>query len=492
MDPGARPSPGGHPWRILSALGFAVTALPLWAYFPFETAAAPRVVVGGLALLAACLPASALLAAAALLPLAGVMAAQFGTSVTRGLAEPMVLACLAGWSLRFGLAGIQPSNDVRSVIRPALVFGLVVIASVAARSGWLDAAIADPWVFAKGLWRFLGTTYYNPPARFDAARVAMVSLEGFGLFVGAAVLTARDKALVTRVLAMAACGAAGVAAINIQRLLTVSLRTGQFWESLRHFVATVRFTAAFPDVNAAGSFLAMGLVITLGLAFEAWGERRRADRAVGWSLAAIGTAAALFLTGSRAAMIATVPALLVLLLASRLPKRLTVAAAVVVLVGALAAVPFLMTRFVPASAAINYRVETTRAALSMVSDHPIFGVGLGGFYDASERYFSPEFRKTVPRENAHNYFLQVLAELGIVGFVPFVWMLGVVARRAAERLRAGTLPMATAGAAAGSLAFCVTWLSGHPLLVYEPATAFWVVFGATAGALASPPAAEVT
>ncbi len=86
----------------------------------------------------------------------------------------------------------------------------------------------------------------------------------------------------------------------------------------------------------------------------------------------------------------------------------------------------------------------------------------------------------MPRENAHNNFLQVLGELGIVGFVPFVWALWAIARVVARSSRAGTLPAPALGGAAGLAAFVLTWLTGHPLLIFEVATAFWLVLGAVA------------
>jgi O-antigen ligase len=476
-------------WRGTAALALLPIALPLGGFFEVETAVWPRALVAGLALVAACSPASALLVGAALLPLAPPLGSLLGVTTTLAFAEVLTFACLAGWTVRFGIEGARPSRAARAAILPALVLGVVVAASVFVQSNVAPLSLDAPGLFIRTAWRFLSTNYCGPRAAFAAVGPGMAVLAGLGLFAAAVLLTARDAGLATRVAAMAAWGAFGVAAVNLQRLVTVSLRTGEFWTAIRRFVSTVRFTAAFPDVNAAGSYLAMGLVVTLGLTVQAW-EGRRLVRGAAWGLMAIATGAALLLTGSRAALIAVVPALLVLLFASRLSKRFVRVAVLVVLVVAAAVLPVLSSRFIPADRAVSYRLETTRAALKMVSDHPVFGLGQGAFYDASARYFSAGFRQSVPRENAHNYFLQVLAELGIVGFAPFVWMIGRVGLRTLQAIRRGCVPMASAGAAAGLLAFCITWLSGHPMLVFEPATAFWIALGATGGAFAASPANE--
>jgi O-antigen ligase len=121
----------------------------------------------------------------------------------------------------------------------------------------------------------------------------------------------------------------------------------------------------------------------------------------------------------------------------------------------------------------------------------VFGVGVGAFFERSAEYVTPAFRTIVPRENAHNNFLQVLAELGIVGFVPFVWVLGAVAWSVVRSWRTGRLSAAAVGGAAGLAAFVMTWLSGHPLLIFEVATAFWLVLG-TVAALAIGDEAETS
>jgi O-antigen ligase len=70
------------------------------------------------------------------------------------------------------------------------------------------------------------------------------------------------------------------------------------------------------------------------------------------------------------------------------------------------------------------RVEYWRAAVEMARDYP-FGIGLGNFHEAVKQYI-PGLRIT---RNAHNTYLQCLAELGYPGLLLFGMVLVVTLRR---------------------------------------------------------------
>jgi O-antigen ligase len=487
----------GRLGRSLAALTLALAAaLPLWSLFRVETVPAARMLVAGMAAMSVVSPVSGLLACAGVLPLTGPLSAFLGSAAPYSLGEPLVLAFLAGWLLRTAVRPGAPSGVARrAVLAPVLALAVVVMASAVVQLYALGPVPGHSRSPAVAAFHFAVADYFRDRSAFGAIPAAAFWLEGLGLFAATLLLGGRVRALGARLLAMVSFGAVGVSALSIVRLVTVSLRNEDVWAALANHLQTIRISAAFPDPNAAGSYLAMCLLTAVGAAIAssvggAGSDRDTPGRLTGLlSLAAIpAMATGLWLTGSRAALLAVVPASALLIpLVLRAPRRLRGVGAGLVVLLALLSLPLLPGRFNPPEVTgrslpltVGFRTEMTRMAFRMIAAQPVFGVGVGRFHASSGQYFTPEFRVAVPRENAHNNFLQVLGELGIVGFVPFVWALWAVARAVGRSSRAGTLPAPGLGGAAGLAAFVLTWLTGHPLLIFEVATAFWLVLGAVA------------
>jgi O-antigen ligase len=123
------------------------------------------------------------------------------------------------------------------------------------------------------------------------------------------------------------------------------------------------------------------------------------------------------------------------------------------------------------------RRAISAAGLRMVGERPVFGQGPGTFVKRLGDFYRPWDEGYKPRhENAHNYFIQVAAETGIVGFVGFLWVVatGLVAAFTrnlnGERVRARLL-------AAGIVGYLMTAFTGHPLLLSEQAFLFWGSLG---------------
>ena len=53
----------------------------------------------------------------------------------------------------------------------------------------------------------------------------------------------------------------------------------------------------------------------------------------------------------------------------------------------------------------------------------IFGVGVGHYFDRSSEFMPEELRRIYGNENAHNYFAQQFAEVGVVGGLLFIWLI---------------------------------------------------------------------
>jgi O-antigen ligase len=83
------------------------------------------------------------------------------------------------------------------------------------------------------------------------------------------------------------------------------------------------------------------------------------------------------------------------------------------------------------------RVDIDRDALRMFEHNPILGWGLGTFADVY-----PQFRSFYTNffvDNAHNDYLQLLVEMGTLGFATMLWFLVTVYYRAIKKLKNWTV-----------------------------------------------------
>ena len=83
--------------------------------------------------------------------------------------------------------------------------------------------------------------------------------------------------------------------------------------------------------------------------------------------------------------------------------------------------------------AILERVSQWYAGWQMFANNPILGVGIGNYPKAYETYSLPGWPTGVG--HAHNYYLNLLAEGGLLTFVAFLFFLGIAWRLAAVTWR---------------------------------------------------------
>lgn len=122
-----------------------------------------------------------------------------------------------------------------------------------------------------------------------------------------------------------------------------------------------------------------------------------------------------------------------------------------------------ITNFSEFNVALTYRPENFMAALRMLQLFPVLGLGQSEFYRQSANYqLSQSYFLAIEQngENAHNYFLQTLAETGLAGGALFALMLAYPFLR--SRSRQDLLP-----AAIGLGSVFVGNLFAHSMLVRE-------------------------
>lgn len=440
----------------------------------------PKLLLLAFALLAALRPVVALHLLAAAVPVAW-YGFQRHWNPAVPWAETLVCAALAG--LCAHAASARRGGLPWSLRAPALLFGVVVAAAVV-------AALGVPWLrlgpgFRDALATQLLREYFIDSRGFPALHAGMLLLEGVLLFAFAARHAAgQGWERLAGVAAMTVIGATVAATLNLARLYQAASRADDLWTAIVHLSRTVRFNVHYADYNAAGSYFAMAALAAIAILAAV---RATLPRLI-WLACTTAILAGLWLTASRAAYLALIVAIAGAMATRwllRPGRRIAVAA---VMIAATAGVVLIIALAAPMRGnqhssfiAAGVRLGMANVAARMIASHPAFGIGSGEFQQRSGEFATPELIAQFPvavHENAHNNFLQIAAELGLLGGGTFVWLVGAGLFFAA---RGSTADRPRLLVAAASTAFVVSWLAGHPLLVPEPAYAFWILFGAAAG-----------
>jgi O-antigen ligase len=434
-----------------------------------------------LAALTAVRPSDSLMAAAALLSFGSVLSAFAHGSYS--WTEAMAAAVLMGWCAR---TSVCPRTRATRLTPPVLVLSalsaasmLVLLAVVQARTEYLPAFLH--WVTT-----YVTTGFFRQDLNLRPLNDAFSVLVGIGLAWAAAEAITEAPPSARRCTRMLVVGAAGIAALSVLRLMSAAIVTGDAIDALQRMVPAIRLSPAFRDYNAAGSYLALGLTVAV-LAPQPPGWTRLVRSGL-VALLSLG----LWLTGSRvalasAALVITIAAALHVLRRYRVRPRRFVRAAVVAATGCLLVVVVMARpraddeRATPARS-FGLRVELARTALRMTASAPVFGVGVGRYFDRSMEFSSESLPSNFRRQNAHNNFLQLMAELGVAGLAAFLWMLAVAFRQAWHSV-GGTSADDRWNSAllAGLAVFVLTCLGGHPLLIPEVAMPFWLALGVVCG-----------
>jgi len=408
-------------------------------------------------------PAIGLLVVAAAAPLGELAVPLLGARPVRH-AETLVMAFLAGWLLARAFASEVRKPALATHAKAAVwVFTCILLGSVATTLFQLHASAPGRFsqVAADLLRGYLVTD--EPAGVHQAASL----LEGIGLLVAVTTFARRNDLFTLRIaVVLVASGvvvsvASGLLATGIGPAATLARQTA----SGMH-----RFSAAQPDVNAAASASLLPLALSIGLAVAVPRGRLLA------AAAAVVLSGALALAGSRAALVA-VGFVIACGAAVRFLNGRKARIAAFVVVASAAGLVLLSVLRSGDSVALDMRYGFTRASMRMIAARPVFGVGEGRYYALSSLALPPRLAWWYGRENAHDYFLQTAAELGVAGFTAFVWMLVALyapATRMVWGARAGAVAAAAVG---GTAAYLATCLSGHPLLVPETAVPFWLVLG---------------
>ena len=471
-------------WRSLP-VRLSLIAIPLaltTTVLVFNVGPAIRLIAAATLGISFVSPVHGLLLVATLAPIGRLVAMVIGAGEFR-IGEVMVLAFLLGWLLR--TRPVRPGPRVAAA-SAGWLFAAAVVGSIA---GLALQLYAYPGELAAQIDRIVHGYFFSTDriGFTDGLRL----LEGLGL-AAAAVMLLRQRPKLALTLPAALTASAAIASCSSMLL----------WRGIGPVAALERYgrvgfrvSTHVLDVNAAGSYFAMSLCLAVGMA-----ARHRGYRRALWCAMAGSSGMGLWLSASRSAMASAAIVLVIAatwMLSDRHPVRTRAAALLAVLVIALAAgaVRARLLERDPTYRGAGFREQFFATSLRMIAARPVFGVGEGQYYSSSSLFLSPQLAWTYGAENAHNAFLQIGSELGLVGFGLFMWWVGATVSRAARALARAQRDGRLLGCTSGVVVFLGTCLTGHPLLIGEVAYPFWMLFGLTSGLagsvlLSDPVAAE--
>jgi len=232
--------------------------------------------------------------------------------------------------------------------------------------------------------------------------------------------------------------------------------------------------------------VAYSLVILLPIAYALGGLSGIRGRLV-VALAMLAYSAAIYTTFSRGGLLGFFSVLVVIGLRVRSQVMRVAAIGLMALAGI--AVAYFWQRAdgfasLDRDATLNQRFITLKAGMEMFTDHPLLGVGAGCSVVAFADY-APGGALTHKALIVHNTVVQALAELGLLGSVPYLLLIlsALVGAHQLARRRTGPggdseLPVLMAGVQAALVGFVVCGLASGLVLSWFP----YILFGLVSAA----------
>lgn len=342
-------------------------------------------------------------------------------------------------------------------------------------------------------------TSYTTVLLDDAARETLVQ-NGKDLLIGillAALVTTGGRLVWT--VRIGCLAAVAVAAITVVQFVTGTQEAtylGFANAEIKNIAGSVdswRASGPLPDPNFFGQLLVIFVPLTGAVALRDTSRWVRGGAMIG--LLIIG--AAIYFTFSRGALLAlmTIVVLTVVFAGHRILRWLALAAILAGMAGALAYAPEAAERLASLAdvfggketgdPAIAERRSVLVAALRMISDQPLLGVGYGQYEVLYPAYAARYGLDLDAPPRPHNLFLEILAEGGLVSLVTFLALVGaaIAVLYRSDRIESsprGRYVTAIAGALMLSLAgYLVTalFLHGAFLRFFWMLNGFFFAFG---------------
>jgi exopolysaccharide production protein ExoQ len=320
---------------------------------------------------------------------------------------------------------------------PALSFtkvagGVLALSFIAAYSWktdksdvvWAKFPLLSTVLAALIAWHLASYFWAEQPGDTATSIIRMVLNSALLVIVYEAV---RDTKTVRAVVGAMVAGAAVAAVYGIIATPSAS----EFANSATAGSGLGRIAGTVGDPNELASLLVVGLVLSGALAATCTGGQRAI-----WMGAAVLCGGAMFLTGSRGGLVALAAVFIAAILMA--PRRRALVIAVALIVTASAAFYYTSIASEDARERITLsdggtgRTDIWRIGWRMFEDKPVHGVGVNNFQSASIHYLLAE-PGAIENDTyvvdqpavAHNSYLHLLAELGLIGLSLFLLFLAL-------------------------------------------------------------------
>ena len=185
----------------------------------------------------------------------------------------------------------------------------------------------------------------------------------------------------------------------------------------------IRFGYPLDHPNTAGYLFSMSIPLALGVVASETGRLRNLG-VLSLALQGIG----LVLTYSRGAWMASAASLLFIGVAAKRYKQvlsLLILAAFVFVLATPLKERFFSLMNPQGDDAINYRIRLMKDSFRLGVDHPVLGIGYGRgrLKESLRETYKGTINETNPIWHAHNVYIELFAETGLLGLGAFLWLL---------------------------------------------------------------------
>jgi O-antigen ligase len=232
-------------------------------------------------------------------------------------------------------------------------------------------------------------------------------------------------------------------------------------------------TSCFPFPNDLAAWLLLVIFPTSCLAI--FDLKKYKIRPLIW-MSSAGIFYLLFLTKARAAWIGLAFSTVYLALTKR---QLWLIILLVIAISAPFVLNMEMSRYIFGKASVTDRIDMWRVGWKIFKDHPIVGNGVNTFFPHYKEYRTDQWQGQ-KGSYAHNCYLQMAADVGLIGLSGFLLLIGAHFLSVARHIKHISDPFfanALLGMSTGTFAFLVLAFFDTNLYSLNLATMFWTAIG---------------